>query len=710
MDIPICFTQHFVDKQNVRSYGNIFKQKLLKDRNELLFLKNIFEDEALVSRLDPNILQLLRDIRVSLQKHSKQDFKSYFPADESKELNSLNKADIFSKCWLGLCDIIPKKFYGNGHNESVFKKLVQMIVHGMKRQHLLFSKNIISRWDFSAHMWNQLHTTENKKILYHMLLWIIRNILSAMICLNFYVTTCKFDADENKLHFFWKHHWQSFYDKTVHKMVCRRVIKIFPPYCTGRKYKLHHSHTTKIKLRLVKKEIPKLHLVLKANNDCRPIVRYKNDALTPADKHKIKDRLNFLRMLIGRSHQKTESQFSVLFSNWLKMDRPKLYFIKTDLSNAFGCVNREKLITILYERFLKQKKENGQLSEKITNQFKDMISELRRPLLIRAGSTVYEWKKGLVQGYKYSPALSELYYKHLDEQYFSDHMKKSENDIKLFVRVVDDYLYVTDSLEDAELFLKALSNYDNVNSEKTVVNFSHPTIKYSEEITFLGYCYNTVTMQVSRAQNVFTGQMCYKITFNSSIENIYKFLESRLCQSSIQINGHIFNFIYNTEDVVWGHIFTTFCLSANKFCTILAMLCDESEMKDLIQLYKKKVTVKLTNNILEVLMKNKPSDYMFVYCINHFRYVSWVALSLCAKLTPKCLKIVPFVKDELAKSNCLFGKWREHASRIDADGNNLRPAVKMVCRRSDLRTIMKKFDTLPEGFQCYHHKLVFKNN
>ncbi|XP_028175372.1 telomerase reverse transcriptase-like [Ostrinia furnacalis] len=714
MDVPICFTQHFVDKQNVRSYGNIIKKSLLKEENETQFLRNIFEDETLVSGLRPNLLQHLRNLRENVQKYSKQDFRNYFPENgftgdskESKELNSLNKSEIFSKCWLALYDIIPKELYGNGHNENVFKKFVQIIVHGMKRQHIILSK-ILLKWDFSPYVWHQLDRIVAQKILYHILSWIIRNILSPMICLNFYITTCKLDADENKLHFFWKNQWQSFYDKTIYKMICRSVIKISPPYCMGRKYKQHHSHSNKMKLKMLMKEIPKLHLVLKANHDCRPIVRYKNDSLTPADKNRIKERLNFLRKLTGRSHKKTESQFSVLYSNWLKLNRPKLYFIRTDLSNAFGCVNKEKLITILHERFRKLKEEAG-VSEKMLHQFKDMISELRRPLLIRTGSTVYEWKKGLVQGYKYSPALSELYYNHLDEQYFENFIKTTENNIKLFVRVVDDYLYVTDSLEDAEMFLKALSNYDNVNYEKTVVNFSHPTIKYSEEITFLGYCYNTVTLHVSRAQNVLTGQMCYKITFNSSIDNIYKFLETRIGQSS-QISGHIFNFIHNSEEIVWGHIFSTFCLSANKFCTILAMLCDECEMRDLLKLYKRKVTVRLTNTILEVLMKNKPKDYTFMYCINHFRYISWLALNLCAKLTPKCLKLVPFIKDELAKSNCLFGKWRDHASRIDIDGNNLRQAVKVVCRRTDLRAIVKKFDTLPEGFQCYHHKLLLKCN
>lgn len=709
MDVAIPFTQNFVDKQNVRSYGNLIKLKLLKESKENLYLLNIFEDPSLVSALTPKILQILSTLRENLRVNSKLDFKNYFSYDKKEELNSINKSDIFENCWKALCDIIPKSLFGNSQNEFVFRKIVESAVYGMKRQHILFAKFLI-KWDYSIQPWNTLQETISNKVLNHILLWIIRNILCAMISLNFHVTTCKLDGDENKLHFFWKHQWQRFYDKVVYKMKCHDVIKMYAPYSMGRKFKRHRSHASKIKLKTYKKYIPKLHLVLKANNDCRPIVRYKTDVLTMADKYKIKDRLNFLKMLNCKPHKKTEHQFIELHSSWLKLNKPKLYFIKTDLSDAFGCVNREKLLKILHERYSKyhQEETNVQLLEKNSQKFKDMTKELGKPLLIRAGSTVYEWKRGLVQGYKYSPALSELYYSYLDEQYFTNHIKKSENEIKLFVRVVDDYLYVTNSLDDAQIFLKALSNYENVNAEKTEVNFDHPTIKFSNEITFLGYCYNTNTMQVSRAQTVFTGPMCYKITFNNTIDNIYKFLEARIGQSSIQINGHVFNFFYNSEDMIWGHIFTTFCISANKFCTILAILCDGNEMLNCLHLFKKKVTVKLSNTMIDVLTRNKPVNFMFVYCINHFRYISWLALSLCAKKTPKCSKLVPYIKDEMAKSNCLFGKWKDHAARIDTNGNILRPAVRDVCKRPDLKLIMKKFDTLPSGFQCYNYKDVIK--
>ncbi|KAJ2940136.1 hypothetical protein O0L34_g14175 [Tuta absoluta] len=389
-------------------------------------------------------------------------------------------------------------------------------------------------------------------------------------------------------------------------------------------------------------------------------------------------------------------------------------FVNKQNVRSYKNVYNTKLLKSLDSApFLQDIFEDAALVSEITVEMREIIIsmrdnlELRKPLLVRSGNSIYEWTEGLVQGYKYSPALSELYYTHLDELFFVEHLKiPEESQIKLFVRVVDDYLYITNFLNDAHCFLDALSNYRNVNHEKTVVNFDHDNVKFSDEITFLGYSYDTKTLQVSRADNVFVGQMCYKIAFTGALENMSKFLENRIGQSGIQISGHIFNFHHNTEELVWNHIFSTFCLSANKFCTILAVSCEEYEMIKYLNLYKRRVSVKLSNAIIDTLTKNKPTDYMFMYCINHFRYLSFKALYLCAKGTPKCSGLVPLINDELAKSNCLFGRWKEHYSRIESDGELHRRAVKQVCRRADLRKIVNSFDKLPSGFQCLNHKQI----
>ncbi|KAJ0170824.1 hypothetical protein K1T71_013596 [Dendrolimus kikuchii] len=704
METCVCVSQYFVNKQNVRSFGNILKCNILK--NEPNFFKHLFGADFIIEELTEDLIRVLTKIKSNLRNKCKNDFREYFPKNEfSKKLLPVEKDFIVNNCIKGLLDVIPKNYFGNNHNIKIFKTMVHKIIYSMKRQHFVL-KVFVDKWDMSISPWNSLIYHDNaKNILCTILLWIFRNVLSAMICLNFYVTTCKLDYDEHKLFYFWKNEWHSFYDRNISDMMFMRIIKRSKTYGFGKKAKRKFLNE-KQNLKCVKKDVPKLHLVLKPNNEYRPIVRYKSKTLNTSEKYKMKEKLYFLKTLTGKPVTRIESDFFTVYHKWLKFDKPKLYFIKTDLSNAFGSIIKEKLINILNEKHLMYQKteKNVHLKKKFVQQYKDIIEELRKPLLVRAGSTVFEWEEGLVQGYKYSPALSDLYYTYLDNIYFSEQLKQSVNSIKFFMRVVDDYLYITDSLDDAYMFLNNLSNYRNVNYEKTVVNFPHESIKFNEDLTFLGYNYNTTSLEVGRANNIYMGQMCYKIAFTSAVGDVTKFLENRIGKSAIQINSHIFNLHYNKEETVWRYIFITFCLSANKFCTILAVLCNEGEMSNFLLTYKKKVTVKMSNAIIESLSRNKPNDYWFVYCINHFRYLSWKALLLCAQKTPKCNGLIPLINIELAKTNCIFGKFREHGSRIASDGENYRQAIKEICRRTDLRVIMRNFEIFPHGFECYNHK------
>ncbi|XP_038219457.1 telomerase reverse transcriptase-like [Zerene cesonia] len=705
----VCFSYHFLNKQNVRSFSNIFCLKILKTENHEKFLHTIFQDDYSVRNLPQDIRHILSCLRINIKNNCGGDFKIFSNINTSvKVLKPVDKKEILNESTLIMIKIMPKMFFGNNHNLKIFKRCIKRIIYSMRKEHIFF-RNLLSTWDFTADMWKNLDVleSESRYILETILMWVFKNILSAIISLNFYVTTSKVDSDENKLHYFWNSQWQRFYDKELLIMRINNIIRKYEPYCLGKKVKRKYILQQRIRIKHISKEIPKLHLVLKSNNDFRPIVRYKNGLLNTAEKHKVKERLAFLKILLGKQSEKLELQFAALHSSWVKNNKPKLYFVKTDLSNAFGSINKAMLQKILTEKFMlfQQSDYPLHIKNKFALQYKEIVEELKKPLLIRAGSTVYEWKAGLVQGYKYSPALSELYYSYMDKLIFSDHLKPSENQLKLFIRVVDDYLYITDNIDDAYSFLKSLSKYRNVNYSKTAVNFVYPEIKMCEEINFLGYTYNTNNLNVNRASNIYTGQMCYKITFSSAIENTGKFLENRIGQSGIPLNNHIFNLKHNDEETIWHIIFTSFCVSANKFCTILSILCNERDMLKYLSLYKK-ITVKLCNTMIEVLLKNKSNDYLFVYCINHFRYLSFKALMLCAKKTPKCYLLIPHIDVELSKTNCIFGKWREHACRISNSGEIVRSAVKEVCRRPDLRKIMKSFDDLPAGFQCYKNIFV----
>ncbi|XP_047512064.1 uncharacterized protein LOC125054308 [Pieris napi] len=697
MDIPICFSQYFMNKQNVRSFQNIFNINLFKSAESEEYIQNVLQDS--VSEISQGLRDVLNTLRINILKYCQQDFKEVFePPGQTKILCPVDKGYIFNGCSSGLFKIIPKALFGNNHNLKIFQKCLKTIVYSMRKQHLIFTM-LIKKWNYNVGLWTSFELNIAQNILISVLVWVFKNILSAIICLNFYVTTCKIDADENKLHYFWKYQWQSFYDKEINKLLVRRAIRKYEPYCLGKKVKKRLKSQQCLAIKNIRRDIPKLHLILKPNNEVRPIVRYKNGILSISEKYKIKEKLLFLKFLSGQGGRKLETQFVTLHSDWLKRNKPKLYFIKADLRNAFGSINKSLLKKIISEKMEDFKKENSYYFKKFSVQYKELLAELQKPIYVRAGSTIFTWQSGLVQGYVYSPALSELYYSYLDKLYFSEHLEQSENQLKLFTRIVDDYLYITDCLDDAYAFINALSNYKNVNYDKTAVNFEYPGINYSDVIQFVGYTYNTQNLIVNRARNIYAGHMCYKITFSQSISNINTFLESRIGQTGIPINSLLFNLNNIDEEILWRNIFVTFCISANKFCTILSILCED--MLDYLPIYKRQVSVKLSNSIIKVLSRNKPNDYMFMYCINHFRYLSYKALLLCAKKTPKCCNLVSHINVELSKCNCLFGKWRDHASRISRNGDSQKPAIQIICRRTDLRRITKTFEDLPTGFECY---------
>lgn len=697
-----CYSKCFVNKQNIRSYTDIVKYSQLKNENFTKFLYNIYLEKCVVDKVKSStkLVYIMAMVRNNIRKNCQDDFKSYFVPRQ--ELIHIDKQEIYCGCNKLLSNIIPQDIIGNNHNDKIFKMIIHSIIYSMKGEYINLS-TFTRRWDFNTSPWNQFLENENHQILFCFMEWIIKNVLAAAISLNFYVTTCRIDSDERKLYFFYKSQWQRYYDKSVSNLVITKIISKRIDYCSGKLIRKTFTQSELLNMKKINREIPKLHLILKKNNKFRPIVRYKLE--NHLETNRIKERLMFLRKLSPNNAAKIEEKFTYFHRQWLK-DKPKLYFIKADLTNAFGSINRQLLLKIVGDSFAKLINQESDLNvrKRTVQKYSDLISELKKPMLIRCGSTVYEWKRGLVQGYRYSPPLSEIYYNYLDNLYLTEILVKSKSAVHFFVRVVDDYLFITESINHAHSFLNALSKYKNINYEKTVVNFPHPSIQFSEVISFLGYFYNTFNLQVSRAEYVYSGQICYKIAFSSAVGNLQKFLESRIGQSSISITGHLFNFIYNDEELVWKHVFLTLCLSANKFCTILAILCDQNDMYKYLNLYKKRVTVKLCNTIIRILMQNKGQDFKFYYCINHFRYLSFKALLLCVKYTSKCNHLVPFVKDYLAKSDCIFGKWRPHSSRIDVDGMCQQEAVREICRKVEYKNVVKSFVTLPDMFNCYNKK------
>lgn len=81
---------------------------------------------------------------------------------------------------------------------------------------------------------------------------------------------------------------------------------------------------------------------------------------------------------------------------------------------------------------------------------KEIVRQLKNVLLqqlaIFYGKSVFRQNKGIPQGLSVSGVLCSVYFSHLENQYL-DFLDSKHNN--LLMRLTDDYLFVSDSLENA---------------------------------------------------------------------------------------------------------------------------------------------------------------------------------------------------------------------------------------------------------------------
>lgn len=81
--------------------------------------------------------------------------------------------------------------------------------------------------------------------------------------------------------------------------------------------------------------------------------------------------------------------------------------------------------------------------------------------------------------------------------------------------------------------------------------------------------------------------------------------------------------------------------------------------------------------------------------------MSYKALFLFAINMRECSKLLPIIKRYMAQTDCINGNWRDHASKIEQDGNVLSHAVREICRRPLIKKVIEQSRVLPKGIECY---------
>ncbi|XP_077292864.1 telomerase reverse transcriptase-like [Arctopsyche grandis] len=710
-----CFTDHYCNKLYYRTISNDKSNVLCRKSSTsfdmikvLLGTASSYEIDylTLADIIRPHAWKILTKIKLNFLKHSKDDFKKFFLNVKPSNCSYAELSKVIDCVIRILESIVPSEVYGCRKNQKVFYNTVRFILNGMSGQHITVEQ-ILNKWNIDTVLW--LNSVPNLSIGYKILIllkfvvFLIRNIVCSVIAVTFYVTTSQLSHETRKLYYYYRSDWQKLSDTFLLQLSARGDLVKSDIFSIGSRSKRRIPLSERTKIKSTMKSLPVMRLMLKSNSTVRVIIRYKKK--TQLEKSNEKIRRYLFQTINPRNPLNMIDKYTSFFTKWAMLGKPKLYFVKADILDAFGSVDIDVLQTILsklHTNFQSIEK-NPTRKKTIAKEYQRLLDELNRPVLVRRGSCVYEWKRGLVQGMKYSPILCEIFYKEMDQRHLSKFFSESDDEIKLLVRLVDDYLFVTDSVDKARDFIKHMSERVKINPSKTKINFEHDLGVCVDRITFFGYVINTCNLEVSRDETVYSGQLKYRIAFNQAISQPLSFLEKRITQTTVPLSPLLLSLRINSIENVLKNVFISLCISANKFCTIIPMICcdnDNLDAETLFKVYKRKVAVRMCDFIVKIVIESVPHGE-FPYCINHFRYVAYKALSLFASKSNVCMKLMPFVRSALKKCNCMEGTWKPHYGSVDRHGVPNRMAVREICRKYDIKKNVLLHTSTPDEFEPY---------
>lgn len=712
----VCFTNFICNKSFCRgATNNKFNILIKKNATPTNMIKDILkhktfqaEESNSIQSLFTDIHKILREIKENFRHLAKDDFKSFFVSLKSveRELKCIDVSEITNILLVMVEKVVPAQFYGCNKNKKSFFNLIRFIMKGMLHQHVTFER-IVYHWDVEKIPWINGSSSIDCKVdtLCKVLIWLIKNTVCSIVAVRFYVTVTKISHEMRKLYFYFKEDWQRMSDEIISDLIKKGDIIKSNSFSLGSQCKKKLPSDARSERKFFLKRLPVMRLMLKSNSSARVIIRYKK--LGYLEKRIIKNRRNMFKCIFPNIKTGNfDQKYVELNSKWKMAGEPKLYFVKADLTDAFGSVDVEHLRTILaklHNDFQRSEK-CFEKKKTVAKEYQKLITDLRKPVLVRMGSCTYEWKRGLVQGMRFSPILCEIFYNDSDVQNLSEFSKTSPDEIRLFIRFVDDYLFITDDIHSAFRFLNSMIDSGKINSKKTVCNFMFEGIETCSSISFLGYILDTHTLGVTRDGKVFSGQICNRISFTSGISEPIKFLENRIAQTTVPLTPLFFNLAINSEETLWKNIFITLCISANKFCSIITLIYTDTtnfDAENVFNVYKRKVAVRMCDLIVKRIVDSKPMIINFDFCINHLRFLAYKALSLFSCKSNICSSFNVILKVAMKKTNCSEGLWKPHSKSIDRVGNQINIAVREVCRTRKIVKYFKDFSNIPKGFEAF---------
>ena len=454
----------------------------------------------------------------------------------------------------------------------------------------------------------RLTTLSRNCLVAKMLVWICQRIILTIISSFFYCTETNFSS--SMVVYFRKRDWNTMQDTMLNNLENTKHLA---------KLNIFESN-------IISKKLPRIRFIPKANG-MRPIYPIKHAGLSDEEITNAKVYLSFCSKIFN-GVATTVEPLNRLADIWEKyvtklrnfgLYHQNLYFVKVDITDAFGSIKRERLFDILKQCSLRFEEnatvrvyaakssgvkckigkhnilfdKDGRTTESMDYhgvlmvasghtftlsipKVIDTITNYCKGQMLRAGrNTIYDIIEGVAQGGILSMALCELYYRAFAYSCFNI---LSSTD--LLLHSVDDFLFVSPDEESAkkfrELSLKGSAQYNVImNSSKLVDNLGKTT-DTAIRVPFCGSIICSESKQVLvAAGSIACFPAKYSMTICQSNNSPKEFLIIKLKQVTLaRANINVLNRSYTTVSGCLTNVYRIGIMSGARMEALLETLPD----------------------------------------------------------------------------------------------------------------------------------------
>ncbi|PLW52927.1 hypothetical protein PCANC_05728 [Puccinia coronata f. sp. avenae] len=442
------------------------------------------------------------------------------------------------------------------HNEEIVRNNIHRIVN-LRMFEKISLHQLVQNLKFKAcDQWisRNLQDHYSVEMLHDFLWWFYFSFIGGLLKNTFFVTESA--SFRNRTLYFRLDDWEQ---------ICRPMIKhlktsLFTKV-DEKSIKNGQSHLGHSFLRLLPK-----------SNGVRPIVNLKRKrpghiglsinsilqnlfSVLSYEKNLSSDRMEY--SVLGLDHIYTGFKS---FRSRLGPSLPKLYFVKVDIRACFDSIQQEKMLEVINRLFsedhyviqkyakmislktgpqktFRQFKRQAYPSDEVPD-FDKFVNELSRRLknvlfsdqvqyahvhkqdlmallkehvtqnFVKIGASRYQQKNGIPQGSILSPLLCSLFYADMDRE----RLAFTKTPDSILVRMIDDFIYITPSQDDAKQFLKVMAEGSKeygcfISVEKTLINFKYGGVNQvvGNDFPWCGHLINTKTLEVKAEIARFNG-------------------------------------------------------------------------------------------------------------------------------------------------------------------------------------------------------------